>query len=93
MRDSASLKRHSGISSTATTPSRRTKSIATDSTSDRPRLAPAPFFNPSELEEIMRPFKEKFIQEQADELAQAKVAYEQLNQQLTDELPQLIDLR
>ncbi|KXT08162.1 hypothetical protein AC579_8453 [Pseudocercospora musae] len=91
--DSASLKRHSGIGSTVTTPSRRTKSVAADSTSTRPRLTPAPFFIPSELEEIMRPFKEKFIQEQADGLAQAKVAYEQLNQQLTDELPQLIDLR
>jgi hypothetical protein len=29
----------------------------------------------------------------ADNLSQAKAAYEQLNQQLTDELPQLIDLR
>lgn len=57
------------------------------------RMTRTPFFNPSELEDIMQPFKARFIEEQADELEQAKAAYEQLNQQLTDELPQLIDLR
>jgi hypothetical protein len=52
-----------------------------------------PFFHPSELEDIMQPLKREFVQRQADLCAQAKAAYEQLNQQLTDELPQLIDLR
>lgn len=55
--------------------------------------ASTPFFNPSELEDIMQPFKEEFMQRQADDLVQAKAAYEQLNEQLTTELPQLIDLR
>lgn len=52
-----------------------------------------PFFQPSELEDFMRPFKLEFAKKQADELEQAKAAYEQLNEQLTTELPQLIDLR
>jgi len=52
-----------------------------------------PFFEPSELEEIMAPVKEQFMQKQADKLEQAKAAYEQLNEQLMSELPQLIDLR
>lgn len=52
-----------------------------------------PFFQPSELEEIMEPFKLEFIRKNADQLEQAKAAYEQLNEQLTTELPQLIDLR
>lgn len=52
-----------------------------------------PFFQPSELEEIMQPLKEEFIQRQADKTAQARATYEQLNDQLTSELPQLIDLR
>lgn len=52
-----------------------------------------PFFQPSELEEIMEPFMLEFIKKQADSLQQAKAAYEQLNEQLTNELPQLIDLR
>lgn len=55
--------------------------------------APSPFFQPSELEEIMAPVKQHFMQRQADEIAQAKAGYEQLNEQLTTELPQLIDLR
>lgn len=59
----------------------------------RPSNTPTPFLQPSELEEIMQPFKEEFMQRQADDLAQAKAAYEQLNEQLTNELPQLIDLR
>ena len=50
-------------------------------------------FHPSELEEIMAPLKQEFIEAKTDELKQAKVAYDQLNTQLTDELPQLIDLR
>ena len=41
----------------------------------------------------MQPFKEEFRQKQADTFAQAKASYEQLNEQLTSELPQLIDLR
>ena len=52
-----------------------------------------PFFNPSELDEIMQPIKEEFSQKHTDEIAQAKAAYDQLNEQLTQELPQLIDLR
>lgn len=52
-----------------------------------------PFFEPSELEEIMAPLKEEFMRKQADKLEQAKAAYEQLNEQLMSELPQLIDLR
>jgi hypothetical protein len=51
------------------------------------------FFQPSELEEIMAPVKADFMQKQADKLEQAKAAYEQLNEQLMSELPQLIDLR
>jgi hypothetical protein len=53
----------------------------------------APFFEPSELEEIMAPLKADFMRRQADKLEQAKVAYDQLNEQLMSELPQLIDLR
>ena len=41
----------------------------------------------------MQPLKQEFIQKQADLYLQAKAAYEQLNEQLTSELPQLIDLR
>jgi hypothetical protein len=52
-----------------------------------------PFWHPSELEEIMQPLKEEYLKSQTDKLAQAKAAYEQLNEQLTAELPQLIDLR
>lgn len=51
------------------------------------------FFNPSELEEMMRPMKEEFRRMQANESIQAKAVYEQLNDQLTNEIPQLIDLR
>lgn len=50
-------------------------------------------FHPSELEDIMQPLKQEYIAAKTDELKQAKAAYEQLNTQLTDELPQLIDLR
>ncbi|KAM0705266.1 hypothetical protein Q7P35_008056 [Cladosporium inversicolor] len=52
-----------------------------------------PSFEPSELEEIMAPLKDEFMRKQADKLEQAKAAYEQLNEQLMSELPQLIDLR
>jgi len=52
-----------------------------------------PFFHPSELEKLMRPLREEFLHSQTDNLTQAKAAYEQLNEQLTNELPQLIDLR
>ena len=52
-----------------------------------------PFFEPSELEDIMAPLKDEFMKNQADKLEQAKAAYEQLNEQLMSELPQLIDLR
>ena len=41
----------------------------------------------------MRPVKQAFMMKQTDDLKQAKAAYEQLNDQLTNELPQLIDLR
>nr|OQO27168.1 hypothetical protein B0A51_04428 [Rachicladosporium sp. CCFEE 5018] len=57
------------------------------------RISPAPWFEPSELEDIMAPVREEFMRKQADELKQAKAGYEQLNEQLTTELPQLIDLR
>ncbi|WPH00903.1 Hypothetical protein R9X50_00373700 [Acrodontium crateriforme] len=53
----------------------------------------SPVFDPSELEQLMQPLKEDFIRNQADECKQAKAAYLQLNEQLTNELPQLIDLR
>ncbi|KAK4548427.1 hypothetical protein LTR36_009337 [Oleoguttula mirabilis] len=52
-----------------------------------------PFMNPSELEHLMQPLREEYIRTQTNELAQAKAAYDQLNEQLTSELPQLIDLR
>jgi hypothetical protein len=52
-----------------------------------------PWFEPSELEDIMAPLKLDFMRRQADKLEQAKVAYDQLNEQLMSELPQLIDLR
>jgi len=54
-----------------------------------------PFFTlaPSELEDLMAPLATEFKQRQADMLMQAKAAYEQLNDQLTNELPQVIDLR
>ncbi|KAK0304009.1 BAR adaptor protein Hob3 [Friedmanniomyces endolithicus] len=52
-----------------------------------------PFFHPSELEQIMQPLKQEYIRNQTDEVLQAKAAYDQLNEQLTSELPQLIDLR
>ena len=54
---------------------------------------PTPFFEPAELETIMAPVRSEYIQKQADDLEQAKTSYEQLNEQLTSELPQLIDLR
>lgn len=74
-----------------TSSSRKAK---TDKMSPRARVnVPTPFFEPSELEDIMAPFRQKFAEEQADLMKQAKAAYEQLNQQLSDELPQLIDLR
>jgi hypothetical protein len=55
--------------------------------------AKTPFFNPSKLESIMEPLKQEYIKNQTNEVLQAKAAYEQLNDQLTNELPQLIDLR
>ncbi|EMC96937.1 hypothetical protein BAUCODRAFT_87426 [Baudoinia panamericana UAMH 10762] len=56
-------------------------------------LARTPFFHPSELEQLMQPLRQAYVESQADELVQAKAAYEQLNEQLTNEIPQLIDLR
>ncbi len=41
----------------------------------------------------MQPLKQEYIRNQTDEVLQAKAAYDQLNEQLTSELPQLIDLR
>ena len=61
--------------------------------SDSRGRLPTPFLQPSELEQLMQPLKQEFIQKQADIYVQAKAAYEQLNEQLTSELPQLIDLR
>lgn len=58
-----------------------------------PGTQSTPFFEPSELEEIMAPLKVDFMRKQADKLEQAKAAYDQLNEQLMSELPQLIDLR
>ena len=52
-----------------------------------------PFFQPSELEDLMAPLKADFMRRQANNLKQAKAAYDQLNEQLMSELPQLIDLR
>ena len=57
------------------------------------QILPTPFFQPSELEDLMQPLREEFMKREADNLKQAKAAYEQLNDQLTSELPQLIDLR
>ncbi|SMR56857.1 unnamed protein product [Zymoseptoria tritici ST99CH_3D1] len=56
-------------------------------------LISTPFFHPSELEDIMAPLRKEFIERKADLCLKAKAAYEQLNNQLTEELPQLIDLR
>ncbi|KAI6822520.1 BAR-domain-containing protein [Hortaea werneckii] len=58
-----------------------------------PRQYKRPFLQPSELDDIMQPLKEEYSKTQTDLLMQAKHAYEQLNDQLTAELPQLIDLR
>ncbi|RMY81048.1 hypothetical protein D0861_08432 [Hortaea werneckii] len=58
-----------------------------------PRRYKGPFLQPSELEDIMQPLKEEFLKTQTDLIMQAKSLYEQLNEQLTNELPQLIDLR
>ena len=52
-----------------------------------------PFFEPSELEEILHPLKLEYLYREANKAAQAKAGYEQLNEQLTNEIPQLIDLR
>lgn len=57
------------------------------------RLDRTPFFHPSELEEIMQPLRQEFLLSQTNMMVQAKAAYEQLNEQLTNEIPQLIDLR
>jgi hypothetical protein len=75
----------------------KTRSMASSRASlgrsdSRGRL-PTPFLEPSELEQLMQPLKQEFIQKQANIYVQAKAAYEQLNEQLTSELPQLIDLR
>jgi hypothetical protein len=76
-------------------PSRTKDSLLLDSrhkrTSGRSATS-TPLMAPSELE-LLQPFKEESQQKQADSFAQAKAAYEQLNEQLTSELPQLIDLR
>lgn len=63
--------------------------------SSRPSLEASltPFFHPSDLEQLMQPLREEYIRMQTNLCAQAKVAYDQLNEQLTSELPQLIDLR
>lgn len=97
------LRRTSSIYSAQSTSTLIPKSPVGDSASTRggtwprqksnPNNQSRPFFEPSELEEIMAPLKEEFMRKQADKLEQAKAAYEQLNEQLMSELPQLIDLR
>lgn len=56
-------------------------------------LLRTPFMNPSELEDLMAPLREDYMKNKTDNLTQAKEAYEQLNTQLSNEIPQLIDLR
>ncbi|GAB7334744.1 hypothetical protein MBLNU13_g06676t1 [Cladosporium sp. NU13] len=97
------LRRTSSIYSAQSTSTLIAKSPVGDSASTRgctwprqksiPSNKSRPFFEPSELEEIMAPLKVEFMRKQADKLEQAKAAYEQLNEQLMSELPQLIDLR
>lgn len=97
------LRRSSSIYSAQSTSTLIPRSPVGDSSSTRGGTGPRqksnpsnqsrPFFEPSELEEIMAPLKEEFMRKQADKLEQAKAAYEQLNEQLMSELPQLIDLR
>lgn len=88
-----------GYSENASMSSASTNTLKAPGNQDliRPPLTRArtqtPFFQPSELEEIMQPLKEEFVQKQTDVYTQAKAAYEQMNEQLTTELPQLIDLR
>lgn len=53
----------------------------------------SPLMSTMELDRIMQPIKEDFVRKHADKVLQAKAAYDQLNDQLTSELPQLIDLR
>jgi len=81
--------------STPTGQRKRTSGVSTFPSTARSskQLTPTPFFQPSELEELMKPLREEYIQRQTNKLAQAKAAYDQLNDQLTHELPQLIDLR
>ncbi|KAK3717295.1 BAR adaptor protein Hob3 [Vermiconidia calcicola] len=89
------------INTTASSRGRTVKSPRTSTTplmADSPstvgrRRVATPFFQPCELGTIMAPFKQEFLQKQADDYSQAKQAYEQLNEQLSTELPQLIDLR
>ena len=82
-----------GISPSKTKTHSTTSSRSSLGRSDSRGRLPTPFLQPSELEELMQPLKQEFIQKQADLYLQAKAAYEQLNEQLTSELPQLIDLR
>ncbi|KAK5121969.1 hypothetical protein LTR85_004541 [Meristemomyces frigidus] len=73
---------------------RRRSKDSPAATGDKPiHMTRTPFMSPSELEHLMRPLREEYIRAQTNELAQAKAAYDQLNEQLTSELPQLIDLR
>lgn len=65
----------------------------TSAAPDKTPRKSTPFLHPSELEQIMQPLKAAYMKNQTDELQQAKAAYEQLNEQLTTEIPQLIDLR
>ncbi|KAK5134887.1 hypothetical protein LTR08_005977 [Meristemomyces frigidus] len=75
-------------------PKRRSSKDARQPPSDHPsKRIRTPFLNPSELQTFMHPLMLDYIRTETDKLAQAKAAYDQLNEQLTHELPQLIDLR
>lgn len=82
-----------GVSPSKTKPHSLVSSRSSLGRNDSRGRLPTPFLQPSELEQLMQPLKQEFIQKQANLYLQAKAAYEQLNEQLTSELPQLIDLR
>lgn len=72
---------------------KKQKTTSNTNTHTARTTAATPFFHPSELEQLMQPLREEYIRTQTNAMAQAKAAYDQLNEQLTSELPQLIDLR
>lgn len=97
IRRTSSIYTGQSSSTLAPAPSVRNSASTRGATWPRPKrtssMQPTPFLEPSELEEIMEPLKADFMRRQADRLEQAKAAYDQLNEQLMSELPQLIDLR